>query len=669
MKKLFLLVCIFFCVCSEAQQKAIDNLLIKMRQSEGEKKLELLEDICEFYKTNSREKGFIYADSLLNLAKKLNDKKSISRALSYKGVFNPDASVGIKDLKQAIHLDSILGLKEELSRDRLNLASLYNLTNQTDLSVITLKDVIDYSEKNKLYNLYLKATYNLSLFSLQKANYQMGLEFCEKSLKYFEKSDDKNTQTRIYALLSKVYSHLENHEKSMEYALKGLEMVENYEIGLLVQGLVYHELSETNLNLGDEKKGFEYYNKTIDISKSSFDYSGLVNSLWTISSYISSSETKNKALLDKVFKDAKEIAPIAKQVKDLQSFYSIQMILANLSFTSGNYKQSYEYLTEILEVANEGNNNIDIETIDQALFVSEKINLKNGQFKEAYFNSKNRFKIRDSIYSIQYHDKLASLDVKYQTEKKEKENLLLRTEKAEQELATAEANRQKWLFAIGLLGAIIALAVFAFYYRKNKKQKEIIESLQKELHHRVKNNLSIIDTFIEVAKEEFSEERFVNKLQELQNRIDSINTVHLQLYQSDDITNVNVKKYIDSLCQNVQDSFDRPNVRINKNLNDDMSLNPSHSFPLGLIVNEFLTNSFKYAFDDKEGNISIAVNQKQSKILLSLSDDGKGLPKNFDIDSLESFGVRIMKLLTEQLDGSFDLKSDDGVTLQVQFPK
>jgi two-component sensor histidine kinase len=208
-----------------------------------------------------------------------------------------------------------------------------------------------------------------------------------------------------------------------------------------------------------------------------------------------------------------------------------------------------------------------------------------------------------------------------------------------------------------------------FTLKKTKKQKEVIESLQKELHHRVKNNLSIIDTFIEVAKEEFADGKFSKKLTELQNRINSINEVHQQLYKNEDVTNLNLKKYIDTLSSNVANSFSNENISIEKSVQGKLNLHADKSFPVGLIINEFLTNSYKYAFGTNTGIVKIEINDKGNTYELALSDNGKGLPENFDIETTESFGLRIIKLLAEQLNGNFALTNNNGVALTIKFPK
>src|SRR5690606_20880193 len=149
--------------------------------------------------------------------------------------------------------------------------------------------------------------------------------------------------------------------------------------------------------------------------------------------------------------------------------------------------------------------------------------------KEDYKSSLDWFiKYKDLEDSLQYsmiENSTKEIETRYQTEKKEKQI-------AEQQLKLEKENRNKWLLSGGLIGLLAVLGILSFYYRRNQKQKKQIENLQKELHHRVKNNLSIIDTFIEVVKKEFPDTKTQGKLTELQNRIISINEVHRQLYQS-----------------------------------------------------------------------------------------------------------------------------------------
>jgi two-component sensor histidine kinase len=281
----------------------------------------------------------------------------------------------------------------------------------------------------------------------------------------------------------------------------------------------------------------------------------------------------------------------------------------------------------------------------------------------------NWVKFKDSIRTSFYKNFTDSLQVRNQKRATDNQFFISKTKQDLNESEIKSKQNILFLMSISVVLILIICIVLFLTFKKTKKQKEVIESLQKELHHRVKNNLSIIDTFIEVAKEEFEDGRFSKKLSELQNRINSINEVHLQLYKNEDVTSLNLRKYIDTLANNVADSFSNKNIEIEKSIQEKLNLHADKSFPVGLIVNEFLTNSYKYAFGTNTGIVKIEMQESRETYQLSLSDNGKGLPENFDIENSESFGLRIIKLLAEQLNGNFELTSNNGVSLTIKFPK
>src|SRR5690606_38755101 len=120
------------------------------------------------------------------------------------------------------------------------------------------------------------------------------------------------------------------------------------------------------------------------------------------------------------------------------------------------------------------------------------------------------------------------------------------------------------------------------------------------------------------------------KLNELQNRITSMFEVHKQLFKKEDVTSVNAKTYISALLENVTKAYNRPNIRLEENVAN-ITLRADISFPIGLIINEFVTNSYKYAFPNNEnGIISISLKENNVKYELILADNGKGLPADFN---------------------------------------
>ena len=417
-----------------------------------------------------------------------------------------------------------------------------------------------------------------------------------------------------------------------------------------------------NESENDYETAISYYKKSINIFNKVSDNSGISIALANIGrNYIqlntldSAQHYLNKAL--KINKEINEEAEVGKLLTNL----------GEVAYLKKNLNQAENYLNQAVSITSTEDY---IEDYSDALSLLSDVKAAQGNYKQAYKNHIESKKIIDSIMSVEKLEKFAEIEVKYQTAKKEKDNLKLIAENTEKELQLEKENKRKWYFAFGLLVSLLTLGVFGFYYRRNKKQKAIIENLQKDLHHRVKNNLAIIDSLVEDIKDEFDNEIFTSKLTDLQNRINSINEVHQQLYKSSDITNLKLKKYVEKLANNVQQSFAKENISINNTINDSLTLNVEQSFPIGLIINEFLTNSFKYAFSNEEkGIVNVDLKDKGENYLLSLSDNGKGLPNDFDISKLDSFGVDVMKLLSKQLKGTFSLDGTNGVKLNIEFPK
>jgi two-component sensor histidine kinase len=456
--------------------------------------------------------------------------------------------------------------------------------------------------------------------------------------------------------------NLKNYEKAEEYFLKSLKFSDSVSLHTYTN-MNHHGLGINYSRWGNYKKALHHNKIALDFFRKQgsrlYEFDVLNNTAVVY-------QRMNKP--DSVIFYGKLALKIAKEIKHQLAISGANLTLSNAYLNKEEYNKAEKIL---LEVAKDTVNPKVIDINSKASIYSNLSEVYEGKFN--YLKSleyHKRFKkLNDSIEKQNLDSKFSDLEIKYQTEKKEKENLQLKADKAEQAELLAKESKRKWQLGAGLITALLTLAIFTFYYRRNKKQKEVIESLQKELHHRIKNNLSIIDSFIEVAKEEFDDQKFSLKLTELQNRIDSINEVHQQLYKNKDVTNLNLKNYIDTLSSNVSNSFSNTKVIIEKEVEDNLNLNADKSFPVGLIINEFLTNSYKYAFGDDGGKVKIKIKKTDSKYNLTLSDNGKGLPKDFNIKTSESFGLRIIKLLAEQLNGSFDLNNTNGVVLNISFPK
>lgn len=200
------------------------------------------------------------------------------------------------------------------------------------------------------------------------------------------------------------------------------------------------------------------------------------------------------------------------------------------------------------------------------------------------------------------------------------------------------------------------------------KEKEI---LLKEVHHRVKNNLQVISSILNLQSSYVNDENTLNILKESQNRIKSMAFIHESLYQNKDFAQIKFSEYVVNLSNNLFHSYGLNNNLIDLKLEiDEVFLNLDESIPCGLIINELVSNALKYAFVNKnKGEIEIKVKNKGDKIYLSVSDNGVGLPKDFNIENTQTLGLQLVSSLTEQLEAElkWSSKKDKGTKFELEF--
>lgn len=195
-------------------------------------------------------------------------------------------------------------------------------------------------------------------------------------------------------------------------------------------------------------------------------------------------------------------------------------------------------------------------------------------------------------------------------------------------------------------------------------------NLLREIHHRVKNNMQIVSSLLNLQKEYVEDQEVINVLQESQNRVRTMAMIHANLYKSQDFMNINMKEYIRDSIQNLIYSYlgKAEKIRLITEIEDDITLNIETALPIGLIINEIVSNTMKYAFpNDSTGNIKISLKSQNNGYTLNVMDDGIGLPKNLDINQTETLGMRLILNLVEQLEGNLSINSNKGLEYNIDF--
>jgi two-component sensor histidine kinase len=202
-------------------------------------------------------------------------------------------------------------------------------------------------------------------------------------------------------------------------------------------------------------------------------------------------------------------------------------------------------------------------------------------------------------------------------------------------------------------------------------ENERKEMLLQEVHHRINNNLQIISSLLTLQANSVGDERLNNYLMQSQNRIQSLSVLHELLYQNDSSLQININEYLNKVLEFHKDVLSTMSNKVDIKLNiADVSFPTKIAVPLALIVNELVTNSIKYAFNDtNDGLINIfllPIENEKNKWKLSVSDSGKGLPMdtNFRKDSL---GLRLVAIMVKQIKGDLIKSNTPGATFEIFF--
>ncbi len=180
--------------------------------------------------------------------------------------------------------------------------------------------------------------------------------------------------------------------------------------------------------------------------------------------------------------------------------------------------------------------------------------------------------------------------------------------------------------------------------------------------------MQIISSLLNLQTLYVHEEETKEVLQDSQRRVKSMAMVHEKLYRAGDLSHIKFKEYTEKLVSDIFSTYNRRTGDIKFILNmDEIELNMETAIPLGLIINELVTNSLKFAFPENEGSITIELENNNGQFVLTVADDGIGLPPDFDLNKTHSLGLRLVNSLVIQLDGEISMDSSQGAEYKITF--
>ena len=351
-----------------------------------------------------------------------------------------------------------------------------------------------------------------------------------------------------------------------------------------------------------------------------------------------------------------------------------------------NYTAARKYLSKNIPLAR----SIGAYRESADLLYWYQIDSAQGRYKDAFSHLIRYKTISDSVFNATKTKQFQQLEIEYETGKKQdsiklkdKDISFLTQKNSLQQANLDQANLIRNVTIALVVLALIIITLLYRQYRSKQKSSNLIsrkneqlqhylsekEWLLKEIHHRVKNNLQIVISLLNSQSAYIDNDVALTAIHDSQHRVHAMSLIHQKLYGSENVSSIDVSVYVRELVSYLADSFDTgQRIRFELKI-EPLEMDVSQAVPLGLILNEAITNSIKYAFPDgRNGVISISLSKTDlHHYLLTISDNGIGMPAGFDNKKPGSLGMSLMKGLSEDLDGNFSIENNNGTAIKISF--
>lgn len=637
-------------------------------------------------------------------------------------------------------LDSVAS---KLKRKALQYAAKNSLLKEQGDIYYSMGDDVIYKEEKKTYEFYTMAAsfYHKSgaLFNESETVLALALEDM-----YYGKMDSatirlqkaisikkgiKRNPYKEYATLAGLYGTKGKYKEALDYALNAEKVTENQDIPDIWRITIYNYLGGIYIYLGTNDKAMDYHLKALPLVKKTGQRGHILLTVMNISNILYREGKYKEALafLDKEvhYRPGKECDLLLSSVylenycklkqydkarpyyenllkfkgdkytesRDLELMYHA---ITHYLLKTGQAQKSYPYIDKLSALGKINGNSLDLSKVEQARY---KADSATGNFASAFEHLKQYKALKDSIFNVSSTGQLHDLQLKYETEKKDRNIKLLNSQNQLQSARADGAEKAKNITLGGIVFSLIVIALLFSLYRTKQRSNNRLEAHQleldqknafletlaadqdkllkekewlvKEVHHRVKNNLQMVTSLLYSQSVYLEDDAAKRAVKDSLHRMQAMALIHQKLYQDENTSTVSMPEYIAELLMYLKESFDAAERIVFNQSVEPIQLDVSQAVPLGLIITESIVNAIKYAFlNEQSGTVNIGLHHEdEGWLLLEISDDGVGLPSDPQEMERNSLGLDLMEGLAKQLQGTFTIKSDHGVHISIRFEK
>jgi two-component sensor histidine kinase len=667
-----------------SQQRVIDSAyhIAQNNKNTIEVRLKAYEFCCWKTVYQDFNQGLKISTEYVSLAKTVNQNNTISAAFHF-----------------LAHSQMMLGLSDEANK--------------------TLQEGLEVSIKNKDFRGIAELYGDLGNLNNNLGKKNEALEYHAKSLEYSKKHNITIEEARAKINIGEIYESQGNYKLSIETFQEALDFITNKNNFGGFKSSIYENLGDVNVTIKEFETAEKNYVKAVEFAKLFHNNNRLINSLNKLGKLNLELNNLNVAL--QYFNEALDIA-IKSNASILEA--KVRSNLANINLKQNNLKEALVNINlciiqfKKLEIKDD---------LDKAYIIAAKINeelnqkqLSKNYYKEAYdiaktTNNISTLKIASEGLAIAYEENgdiknaityykefnLYSNQIRDEDGIKEIIRLELQDVYKGKKLADsinkineikilqldfdkkeAQSKLNSYISFIGI-GLLLFLLLFIGYFYNQKRKIAIVledknkvihealndkEVLLKEVHHRVKNNMQIVSSLLHLKSKNTEDKTAKDALVDSKKRIDAMQLAHQKMYQKGNYQQIDILEYfndiVDLLLTPIKCSEDSFMVTGNE-----LWIDVEQSQALGFILHELMANSIKYAWNNIQAKkVEINISKVKNEIQFTYSDNGKGLPNKFNIETATSFGMKLIQsLVTRQLLGKIELSNTNGFTIIIKF--
>jgi len=637
----YFLLLLIFIICSNtnAQQSETDSLINVIKTTKVDTvRFDCYHALSRYYWETNPDSSIYFARLAFQISDKLND--NIKKGLAYK-------SLGIAyDYKG--NLDSCL----------------YYL----NASLVFFKEINLYDKQASVIN-------DIAIAYYYRGNYELALRKHLIALELRQKIGDKKYISVSYNNIGLIYRAKKDYSKAIYYYLNSLKIKQelNDEQGMID---AYINIGSAFQSSGKSDSNYYYAQKAYLLAKKNNDKSDMIaaESNMAVALVMMNRSKDALVILERIEKSAAE----ENNSNVLKTVYETY---GDLYLKEKQYKNALLYFEKGLSLAISKQRKESMELFYRKIAKTQYLL---GNYKIAFEQFEKSRALSDSMFNEENSRQMNELSAVYESNEKEKKIVQLNAEKLVANNESLQRKKERnYLILLTLLSLCFALLAYRAY-SSNKKKNELLneknsliekaldekEFLMREIHHRVKNNLQMVSSLLSLQSNYIKDETALEAVNDSRNRVHSMSLIHQSLYGEEDLSTIEINDYVQKLVENLYQSYtiNPDKIKLITDI-DAMKLDVDTIIPIGLILNELITNCLKYAFPNQtNGMIKVIFKEINGQIKLSVYDNGIGLPENFMNNQKKTFGHKMIHAFLKKLNGKINMYSEDGTKVDIEFP-